>query len=198
MVLPSPSGAWSDTHLLSPHRLPQTPRRQLRPMRDGSVPQRRSPDVFRWIRAKTDRQVGATRRRKAHFTRTAGRGRGTRRPCEPGTPAPRRAPKAHTGPIHRPSWRSHSAYVRARKMRRRVCRSSRRNWLGRHPIAAGNHLARNLRVATLIRIGQRIGAQPESIERTQGQRQQNQVARPRGGRGWLSHQNVVRRKSPQG
>jgi len=30
---------------------PQTPRRQLRPMRDGSVPQRRSPDVFRWIRA---------------------------------------------------------------------------------------------------------------------------------------------------
>jgi hypothetical protein len=53
MVLPALHGAWSDTHPLSPHRLLQTPRRQLRPMRDGSVPQRRSPDVFRWIRAKT-------------------------------------------------------------------------------------------------------------------------------------------------
>src|ERR1039458_3827187 len=38
MVLPALHGAWSDTHLLSPHRLPQTPRRQLRPMRDGQCP----------------------------------------------------------------------------------------------------------------------------------------------------------------
>jgi hypothetical protein len=51
---PALHGAWSDTHPLSPHRLPQTPRRQLRPMRDGSVPQRRSTDVFRWIRGKTE------------------------------------------------------------------------------------------------------------------------------------------------
>ena len=59
MVLPALHGAWSDTHLLSPHRLPQTPRRQLRPIRDGSVSQRRSPDVFRWIRAKSKQRAKA-------------------------------------------------------------------------------------------------------------------------------------------
>ena len=47
-----------------------------------------------------------------------------------------RAQEGVTKPIHWPSWQSHRAYVGARRRRRRLARSSRRSWPGRHPVAA--------------------------------------------------------------
>ena len=45
--------------------------------------------------------------------------------------------EASTG-IHLPSWRAHRKYVRTRKQRRRLLRSQRRTFAGRHSVAVGS------------------------------------------------------------
>ena len=66
------------------------------------------------------------------------RRRGTRRPGDPIflTTSPKTR-QTRTARVHWPSWRSHRAYVGARRLRNRQRRRSRRTWPGRHPLTAG-------------------------------------------------------------
>ena len=86
------------------------------------------------------RQAAETKRLKVAGTRApTGRDPRARRPGGKGAalPSPRRTQEARTGRVHRPSWRSHRAYVRARRARSRLLRHSRRTWPGRHPLTTG-------------------------------------------------------------
>jgi len=65
---------------------------------------------------------------------------GSTRPTHAATGDPgngRGADDARHSGVHRPSWRTHRRYVRARKQQRRQVRSQRRTWWGRHPVASG-------------------------------------------------------------
>ena len=83
--------------------------------------------------ANPHRQLTEPQRRAAGTTTTT-RDPGSR-PVRPRDP--RRPPRARSASLHRPSWKSHRAYVHDRRQRRRLLRRSRHTWAGRHPVATG-------------------------------------------------------------
>lgn len=91
-----------------------------------------------WTTSESQQQLVKTRRGGTYREKAAVHGPRSRLPGVPvAAPGPGRAQEGVTKPLHWPSWQSHRSYVRARRGRHRLQRSSRRTWPGRHPVAAG-------------------------------------------------------------